>query len=92
AGVLPQAISAVAPDLIPRHLHVQALAAANVVQAVLARSADFGISSLPLEHPGLGVHWIAEAPCVVALAANEPLANDERVRLSDRAERRIIML
>ncbi|MBY5441330.1 LysR family transcriptional regulator [Rhizobium leguminosarum] len=92
AGVLPQAISAVAPDLIPRHLHVQALAAENVVQAVLARSADFGISSLPLEHPGLDVHWIAEASCVVALAANDPLANDDMVRLSDLAERRIITL
>lgn len=71
---------------------MQALAAENVVQAVLARSADFGISSLPLEHPGLDVHWIAEASCVVALAANDPLANDDVVRLSDLAERRIITL
>lgn len=92
AGVLPQAIAAVAPGLIPRHLHVQALAAENVVQAVLARSADFGISSLPLEHPGLDVHWVADAPCVVALAADDPLASDDVVRLADLADRRIITL
>ncbi|TCP82792.1 LysR substrate binding domain-containing protein [Rhizobium sp. PP-CC-2G-626] len=92
AGVLPQAIAAVAPGLIPRHLHVQALAAENVVQAVLARSADFGISSLPLEHPGLDVHWVAHAPCVVALADSDPLANSEVVKLSELAARRIITL
>jgi DNA-binding transcriptional LysR family regulator len=71
---------------------VQALAAENVVQAVLARSADFGISSLPLEHPGLDVHWVADAPCVVALAKSDPLAGDAVVRLADLAERRIITL
>jgi len=92
AGILPQALAAVAPDLIPRHLHVQALAAENVVQAVLARSADLGISSLPLEHPGLEIHWIAEAPCVVAISADDPLAGNEVVRLADLAERRIITL
>jgi DNA-binding transcriptional LysR family regulator len=92
AGVLPQAIAAVPPDLLPRHLHVQALAAENVVQAVLARSADFGVASLPLEHPGLEVHWVADAPCVVALAASDPLAESDIVRLADLAERRIITL
>jgi DNA-binding transcriptional LysR family regulator len=92
AGVLPQAIAAVAPGLIPRHLHVQALAAENVIQAVLARSADFGISSLPLEHPGLDVHWVAHAPCVVALAADDPLAQSDVVRLSDLSPRRIVTL
>lgn len=92
AGVLPRALAAVSPDLIPRHLHIQALAAENVVQAVLARSADFGIASLPLEHPGLDVHWIADAPCVVALAVDDPLAGNDVVRLADLAERRIITL
>ncbi|MFT4000393.1 MAG: LysR family transcriptional regulator [Rhizobium sp.] len=92
AGVLPKVIAAVAPELVPRHLHVQALAAENVVQAVLARSADFGISSLPLEHPGLDVHWVADAPCVLTLSADDPLAGDDIVRLADLADRRIITL
>lgn len=92
AGILPQALAAVSSDLIPRHLHVQALAAENVVQAVLARSADLGISSLPLEHPGLELHWVAEAPCVVAIGADDPLAANEVVRLTDLADRRVITL
>ncbi|RDJ04014.1 LysR family transcriptional regulator [Rhizobium grahamii] len=92
AGILPQALAAVAANLIPRHLHIQALAAENVVQAVLARSADVGISSLPLEHPGLEIHWIAEAPCVVAISASDPLAARDVVRLTDVADRRIITL
>ncbi|MGV4791897.1 LysR substrate-binding domain-containing protein [Rhizobium sp. F40D2] len=92
AGILPQALAAIAPDLIPRHLHIQALAAENVVQAVLARSADLGISSLPLEHPGLDIHWIAEAPCVVAIGLDDPLAGNDVVSLVDLADRRIITL
>ena len=92
AGILPQALAALPAELIPRHLHVQSLAAENVVQAVIARSADLGISSLPLEHPGLEIHWIAEAPCVVAIGADDPLANDDIVRLSDIAARRVITL
>ncbi|MBN9045249.1 MAG: LysR family transcriptional regulator [Rhizobiales bacterium] len=92
AGVVPQALAAVAPDLIPRHLHVQAMTAETVVQSVLARSADLGIASLPLEHPGLDVHWIADAPCVTAVAAGDPLAGKDVVRLADLAGRRIITL
>ena len=92
AGILPQALAALPSDLLPGHLHVQALAAEHVVQAVVARSADLGISSLPLEHPGLEIHWIAEAPCVIAIGAEDPLAADEVVRLADLAERRIITL
>lgn len=92
AGVLPQALANVDSALIPRHLHIQALSAENVVQAVLARSADLGIASLPLEHPGLDVHWIAEAPCVIALQADDPLAQSDVVKLSDVANRRIITL
>lgn len=92
AGVLSQALAAIAPVLLPRHVHVQALAPENVVQSVLARSADVGIASLPLEHPGLDVHWIADAPCVVALGKNDPLAANDVVRLADLADRCIITL
>jgi len=91
-GILPLALSALPADLIPRHLHVQSLAAENVVQAVIARSADLGISSLPLEHPGLEIHWIAEAPCVVAIGSGDPLAGEDIIRLSDIADRRVITL
>lgn len=88
-GVLPQALAAITPELLPRHFHVQALAAEDAVQAVLARSADLGLVSLPLEHPGLDVHWVAEAPCVVAISDSDPLANRSVVRIADLANRRI---
>jgi DNA-binding transcriptional LysR family regulator len=88
-GVLPQSLAAVGPSLLPRHLHVQALAPEDVVQAVLARSVDFGLVSLPLEHLGLDVQWIAEAPCVVAVGESDPLASCKVVRLADLADRRI---
>lgn len=91
-GVLPRSLAALGPGLLPRHLHVQALAAEDVVQAVLARSADFGLASLPLEHPGLDIHWVAEAPCVVAIGESDPLADSAVVRLGDLADRCIITL
>jgi DNA-binding transcriptional LysR family regulator len=92
AGVLPQALASLPAELVPRHLHIQALAAENAVQAVLARSADLGIASLPLEHPGLEIHWLAEAPCVVAVAADDPRAADDVIRFADLAGRRIVTL
>lgn len=92
AGVLPQALARVDPALLPRHLHVQALAAEYVVQTVVARSAEVGFTSLPLEHPGLDVHWVAEAPCVIALRRDDDLARSDVVRLADLSGRRIVTL
>jgi len=45
-----------------------------------------------VEHLGLDVHWIGEAPCVVAVAAADPLAAEETVALGALAERRIITM
>ena len=44
------------------------------MHAVLTGAAQLGVTSLPLEHRGLTVHWIGQAACVVALPENDPLA------------------
>jgi DNA-binding transcriptional LysR family regulator len=92
AGLIPDALAAVDPALLPNQIHIQSLSAEGVVQQVLSRAADFGLASLPVEHPGLEVHWIAEAPCVAALAPDDPLAQEEVVTLRDLAQRRIITM
>jgi DNA-binding transcriptional LysR family regulator len=83
AGVVPAALAAIDRALLPHRVHVQALAAENVVQSVLAQSVEYGLASLPVQHPGLAVHWVCEVPCVACLAADHPLAKRKVIRLKD---------
>ena len=92
AGLIPDALAAVDPALLPEQIHIQSLSAEGVVQQVLSHAADLGLASLPVEHPGLDVHWIAEAPCVAALAPDDPLARQEVVALRELAQRRVITM
>ncbi|WP_425329989.1 LysR family transcriptional regulator [Terrirubrum flagellatum] len=92
AGLIPDALAAVDPALLPDKIHIQSLSAEGVVQQVLSHAADFGLASLPVEHPGLEVHWIGEAPCIAALAPNDPFAQQDVVSLRDIAKRRVITM
>ena len=62
------------------------------MHAVLTGAAQLGVTSLPLEHRGLTVHWIGQAACVVALPDNDPLAAHEVVPVSALAGRRLITM
>lgn len=92
AGLMPDALASVDPALLPAQIHIQSLSAEGVVQQVLSHAADFGLASLPVEHPGLEVHWIGEAPCLAALPPDDPLTGREVVALRDLAERRVITM
>ncbi|UFZ08239.1 LysR family transcriptional regulator [Bradyrhizobium ontarionense] len=92
AGVVPAALAAMSGDLLPRQVHVQSLSAENVVQSVLAQSADFGLASLPIQHPGLDVQWVCEVPCVACVAADHPLAKKKVIRLKDLGGRRLLTM
>lgn len=74
AGLLPPALAMLPANLHPQQLQVQSLSPEAAVQAVLSKTFDLGMISLPLEHRGLELHWIGEAPCVAVLAADHPLA------------------
>jgi len=92
AGFVPVALAALEHALLPRQIHVQALAAENVVQSVLSQSVDFGLASLPVQHPGLDVLWICEVPCVACLAFDHPLAKRKVIRLKDLSGRRLLTM
>lgn len=62
------------------------------MHAVLSGAAQLGATSLPLEHRGLTVHWIGQAPCVVALPENDPAARHEVVPVAELAGRRVITM
>lgn len=74
ASIVPLALQDLPPDQFPHHVHLQSTASENVVQAVVARTADIGIASLPLDNPGVDVHWVGEVPCVAVVAADDTLA------------------
>lgn len=77
---------------LPGTVILRNLSSEDVIQAVAARAADVGIASLPLDHPGLEVHWVAEASCVCVLHEDDPLAAQEVIDLPDLANRRLVTL
>ncbi|GAB3629812.1 LysR family transcriptional regulator [Pandoraea terrae] len=92
AGLLPAALAL--PGLAHDAAQIQLRSASpeQVVHAVLTGAADLGVTSLPLEHRGITVHWIGEAACVAAVRLDDPLAAADRVPLAACQGRRIITM
>jgi DNA-binding transcriptional LysR family regulator len=90
ASIIPLALQDLSKDMFPRHVHLQSMASENVVQAVVARTADVGIASLPLDNPGIDVHWIGEVPCVAVVKTDDPLSRKAVFEPQDIAQRRLI--
>lgn len=86
AGLLPAALARLPATLHPQQIQLQSMSPENVVQAVLSKTMDLGAVSLPLEHRGLDIHWIGEAPCVAVLPADSALARHEVLSLAVLAE------
>lgn len=91
-GLLPAALARLPEGLRPQQLQLQSLAPEKAIEAVLANTVDLGLVSLPLEHRGLTVHWIGEAPCVAVLASDSPLAAEQSLSLAQLAEQVLISI
>lgn len=95
AGLIPAALALLEQSgahAAVSQIHLRSSSAEQVAHGVLTGAAQLGVSSLPLEHRGLQVHWIAEAPCVAVLPENDPLAQQSIVSLADLAQRRVITM
>ncbi len=90
AGIVPAALARLDAKRFPASVLYRSSSAEQVVQSVLSRTAEIGLSSLPIDHPGLEVHWIVEAPCVAVVRQADALARRERISLEDLATRRLI--
>lgn len=75
---------------LPGRLHLRSAPTESIVQAVVERTADLGLPSLPLDNPGVEVHWTAEVPCVAVLARSHPLAGRTSLTPADLAGERLI--
>ncbi len=92
------ATPALAAALVPRALahcgavvdvNLRSAAAEHVVDALLSRSADIGIATLPLAHGEIDLHYVIEAPCVAVVRDDDPLAQQASVSLAQLAARPI---
>ncbi len=91
-GLVPEALRSLEAGLGAQPVELRSASPEEVVHAVLHGTAQLGASSLPLEHRGLRVHWIGEAPCVAVLPADDPLAACGTVPLAALAARRLITM
>ncbi|KRB16246.1 LysR family transcriptional regulator [Achromobacter sp. Root170] len=92
AGLVPAALKRIEDRLGPTRVQLRSASPERVVHAVLSGAAQLGATSLPLEHRGLTVHWIAQAPCVAALPEDDPAARHAVVPVSALAGRRLITM
>ncbi|MGO4154257.1 LysR family transcriptional regulator [Cupriavidus sp. YAF13] len=74
------------------HIHINSASPEKVVHSVLTGAAEIGLTSLPLEHRGVTVHWIGQAACVAAVRADDPLAALATIPLSACSGRRIVTM
>lgn len=92
AGLVPAALKRIETQAGNTRVQLRSASPERVVHAVLSGAAQLGATSLPLEHRGLTVHWIGQAPCVVALPENDPAARHEVVPVAELAGRRVITM
>lgn len=87
AGLLPQALAMLRLD---NKIQIISESAEQTAHAIITGEADIGLSSLPLEHHQVELHWIGQSRCVVALPEEDPLASTSQVAVGDLGGRRII--
>ncbi|MGV8938278.1 MAG: LysR family transcriptional regulator [Allorhizobium sp.] len=92
SGIIPMALAALPDELLPRNVYLRSMPAEAAVQSVLARTADFCVTSLPAEQPGLEIHGFFQGRCVAAVSPLDPLAAKDVISMSDLAGRNIITM
>ena len=92
SGIIPLALAELPQERLPRTMHLRSMPAEAAVQSVLARTADFCVTSLPADQPGLEVQGFFEGRCVAAVAHNDPLAAQAVISAADLAGRTLVTM
>lgn len=90
--IAPAALKLIEKNGLPEHIHLRSASAEQVVHSVLHRTVSLGLTSLPVAHRGLDLHWIGQAPCVAVLRADHPLAQAEVVTVEALRDQRVITM
>ncbi|MGO4624808.1 LysR family transcriptional regulator [Ensifer sp. 2YAB10] len=92
SGIIPIALAELPEHLLPHTINLRSMPAEAAVQSVFARTADFCVTSLPADQPGLEVQGFFEGRCVAALAPHDPLAAKDVISIADLAGRTLITM
>ncbi|KSV86881.1 LysR family transcriptional regulator [Sinorhizobium sp. GL28] len=92
SGIIPIALAELPEHFLPHTIQLRSMPAEAAVQSVLARTADFCVTSLPADQPGLEVLGLFEGRCVAAVAPHDPLAAKEVISIADLAGRTLITM
>ncbi|MEM7441725.1 MAG: LysR substrate-binding domain-containing protein [Pseudomonadota bacterium] len=77
---------------LPAQVSMRSTSAEEIIRSVLDLTIDVGLASLPIDHPGLKLHWVVDAGSVAVLRADDPLAKAPIVALEQLADRRVITM
>ncbi|MBD9639432.1 LysR family transcriptional regulator [Ensifer sp. ENS07] len=92
SGIIPIALAALPEHLLPHTINLRSMPAEAAVQSVFARTADFCVTSLPADQPGLDVQGFFEGRCVAAVAPHDPLAAKDVISIADLAGRTLVTM
>ncbi|HEV7322138.1 MAG TPA: LysR family transcriptional regulator [Ensifer sp.] len=92
SGIIPIALAELPDHLLPHTINLRSMPAEAAVQSVFARTADFCVTSLPADQPGLEVQGFFEGRCVAAVASHDPLAAKDVISISDLAGRTLVTM
>lgn len=91
-GLVPQALHALQESFADTPLQLRLAAPEQVVHDVVNGVVQMGASSLPLDHKGLHILWMGQAPCVAVLPAGDALCDLPVVPLHALAQRRLVTM
>lgn len=93
-GILPQALARVdhVNPVFQKRLVIEEIAHESVASALIEGRADMCLINLPIDYEQCRIHWCGQAPCLLALPENHPLADQSVVRLEDLGDSAIITL
>lgn len=83
ATLLPAAIQSMQTQMTLGPIELRSASAEQIAYSVLHRTVTLGLTSLPISHRSVDLHWIGEAPCVAVIHKNHPLADKNIVSVSD---------
>lgn len=93
-GVLPHALARVDRfnPVFQKRLVIEEVSHESVTSALIEGRADICLINLPVDYDQCRIHWCGQAPCLLALPENHPLADKHIVALEDLGDSAIITL